>query len=523
MDIVWLQRDFGLYIVNLFDTYFAARALGFPGHGLAYLLKKYIDFDADKQYQLADWRLRPLPTEMLHYAQSDTHFLLHIFDHLRNALLSYPFPEPGAPESKLADVLTGSRDTALKTYVREPYDAENGTGQLGWANILLKQNNHGLNPEQMAVFKALHHWRDTTARAEDEGHHFVLPRHQLFALARLMPEDVPGVLRTAGHAGDLLKRRVDEVVAAITKGREAPEAVAWREVQEAAAKAAEEAAAAAASNASKAATDSAAATRRIDIFRITSTDLSSSDSKFVPTAKSSIEHLRAGSSTFWGAAAPEPRYIDPDTSAADSSGKSAPSLAIPLPHLTAEVFVDPTQQTAPAAAQKDPGARAEHEYVRPEARPAKAATEEVMVIRQIGGGRKRKHDATLSPTLADDDTSNQDPTTAASDAPGTTGSGSDEKKLSKAERKAAKKAKKEAEAAAAAEGKADGEAGFQPFDYSTAPSVLHSKHGTDDGKKAKREKKKREKVFEPYKGMGDAPKGLGRGQKERAGRSGTFK
>jgi exosome complex exonuclease RRP6 len=58
MDIIWLQRDFGLYVVGLFDTYWAARVLQFSGHGLAYLLKKYVDFDSDKQYQLADWRLR---------------------------------------------------------------------------------------------------------------------------------------------------------------------------------------------------------------------------------------------------------------------------------------------------------------------------------------------------------------------------------------------------------------------------------------------------------------------------------
>lgn len=37
-DVVWLQQDFGIYIVNLFDTGQAARVLGFPSAGLAYLL-----------------------------------------------------------------------------------------------------------------------------------------------------------------------------------------------------------------------------------------------------------------------------------------------------------------------------------------------------------------------------------------------------------------------------------------------------------------------------------------------------
>ena len=58
MDVIWLQRDFGLYLVGLFDTYYASRALGFPKLSLAYLLKTFVDFDAQKQYQTADWRIR---------------------------------------------------------------------------------------------------------------------------------------------------------------------------------------------------------------------------------------------------------------------------------------------------------------------------------------------------------------------------------------------------------------------------------------------------------------------------------
>jgi exosome complex exonuclease RRP6 len=58
MDIVWLQRDLGLYIVGLFDTYHAARSLGYTGGSLAFLLEKFVNFKAQKQYQMADWRIR---------------------------------------------------------------------------------------------------------------------------------------------------------------------------------------------------------------------------------------------------------------------------------------------------------------------------------------------------------------------------------------------------------------------------------------------------------------------------------
>ena len=58
MDMIWLQRDFGLYVVGLFDTFHASRSLGYPKNSLAYLLKHFADFDAAKQYQMADWRVR---------------------------------------------------------------------------------------------------------------------------------------------------------------------------------------------------------------------------------------------------------------------------------------------------------------------------------------------------------------------------------------------------------------------------------------------------------------------------------
>jgi len=42
----------------MFDTHQAAKELNFPTLSLAYLLKTYCNIDANKQYQLADWRIR---------------------------------------------------------------------------------------------------------------------------------------------------------------------------------------------------------------------------------------------------------------------------------------------------------------------------------------------------------------------------------------------------------------------------------------------------------------------------------
>lgn len=83
MDTKWLQRDFNIHIINLFDTYRASRVMGFQKHSYAALLSHYCNQNTDKTYQLADWRMRPLTAEMIHYARIDTHFLLEIFDLLR--------------------------------------------------------------------------------------------------------------------------------------------------------------------------------------------------------------------------------------------------------------------------------------------------------------------------------------------------------------------------------------------------------------------------------------------------------
>ena len=42
----------------MFDTHQAAKELNFPTLSLAYLLKTYCNVDANKQFQLADWRIR---------------------------------------------------------------------------------------------------------------------------------------------------------------------------------------------------------------------------------------------------------------------------------------------------------------------------------------------------------------------------------------------------------------------------------------------------------------------------------
>jgi exosome complex exonuclease RRP6 len=91
---------------------------------------------ADKKYQMADWRIRPLPQEMVDYARADTHYLLYIYDNMRNELLENSNPET---HNLLHASLDRSKNTCSQVFSFPVYDVENGLGPGGWAVMLKKQ------------------------------------------------------------------------------------------------------------------------------------------------------------------------------------------------------------------------------------------------------------------------------------------------------------------------------------------------------------------------------------------------
>lgn len=162
-DVEWLQRDFGLYVVNMFDTGQAARVLGLKGHGLAYLLQHYCSVMADKKYQLADWRTRPLPADMLKYAREDTHYLLHIYDRMRLELFEKgSISSPENPRALLRAVMHKSTGLCLKVY-EKPVVKDFNYYMIVSKNSLLQTEG------QIRVLKMLLKWRDYVARLDDES------------------------------------------------------------------------------------------------------------------------------------------------------------------------------------------------------------------------------------------------------------------------------------------------------------------------------------------------------------------
>lgn len=185
-DVGWLQRDFGIYIVNLFDTGRASRALPhFSRAGLAYLLSKYANVEADKKHQLSDWRQRPLPSDMLAYAVSDTMYLLDIYDKLRVELVKH---DKKSNDISIEAVLDASKKVCLIRYDKEPFKPN------AYRNLIMagRGNKKGLSlsEDKDKLLKCLFDWRDNTAREEDESVQHVCGNRGLVRIASTCPQTI---------------------------------------------------------------------------------------------------------------------------------------------------------------------------------------------------------------------------------------------------------------------------------------------------------------------------------------------
>uniref|UniRef100_A0A8D3BVZ6 Exosome complex component 10 n=1 Tax=Scophthalmus maximus TaxID=52904 RepID=A0A8D3BVZ6_SCOMX len=210
-DIEWLQRDFGLYVVNLFDTHQASRALNLARHSLDHLLKHFCTVDSDKRYQLADWRIRPLPDEMVQYARTDTHYLLYIYDCVKTQLLETNHGQPGLLQS----VWNKSKDISLKKYVKPIFTEES------YLELQRKQKR-SLNTQQHTAFRLLFAWRNKLARQEDESTGYVLPTHMMIKISEELPREPQGIIACCNPVPPLVRQQINELHSLVQQAREMP-------------------------------------------------------------------------------------------------------------------------------------------------------------------------------------------------------------------------------------------------------------------------------------------------------------
>ncbi|XP_076859303.1 exosome complex component 10 [Brachyhypopomus gauderio] len=211
MDIEWLQKDFGVYVVNMFDTHQAARSLNLGRNSLDHLLKIFCNVDANKRYQLADWRIRPLPDEMMNYAQGDTHYLLYVYDRLRADLFDAANGQP----SLVQVVWSKSRDLSLKKYMKPIFTEDS------YMEPYRKQKK-SFNSQQLVAFRLLYGWRDKLAREEDESTGYILPNHMLTKIAEELPKEPQGIVACCNPTPPLVRQQLNELHQLIKQAREIP-------------------------------------------------------------------------------------------------------------------------------------------------------------------------------------------------------------------------------------------------------------------------------------------------------------
>ena len=147
---------------------------------------------------------------MFYYARSDTHYLLYIYDNLRNELVSQSNRD-NPEEDFIGFAVQRSKAQALARYEHLECNPKTGEGARGWKLHVLKFPHNYLSGEQFAIFKALWNWRDETARREDESPSFVLPQQALYDIPKLSPPDARALYSLIPQSGFLAKKELDVI------------------------------------------------------------------------------------------------------------------------------------------------------------------------------------------------------------------------------------------------------------------------------------------------------------------------
>ncbi|CAH1133564.1 unnamed protein product [Ceutorhynchus assimilis] len=210
-DILWLQRDLSLYIVNMFDTYFASKLLDYSGLSLAYLMQRFCKFVPNKKFQLADWRIRPLPDELKTYAREDTHYLIYIYQNMRNELID----RANGKTNLLKSVIDSSKALCLKRYVKPFWNDDSHLE-------LYRRCRRMFDNKQLYAFKHLYKWRDNIARQEDESTGYVLPNNMLLEISERLPREMQGILGCCNPIPPLVKSNLLELHKILLKAIEQP-------------------------------------------------------------------------------------------------------------------------------------------------------------------------------------------------------------------------------------------------------------------------------------------------------------
>jgi ribonuclease D len=202
-DVAILRRQWSAGFANVFDTQVAAGFAGFSAQaGYTGLLHDVLKVRLAKSASFTRWDSRPLTPEQLRYAREDVEHLLALADDIQARLLA---------RGRLEWAREECRAIAEATDERDPEEA--------WRRL---PRITGLGPKERAVARELAAWRERVAAAEDRPVGAVLRDPTVVELAKRQPTARRELAQIRGAGPEVVRRRADDIVAAIERGRAAP-------------------------------------------------------------------------------------------------------------------------------------------------------------------------------------------------------------------------------------------------------------------------------------------------------------
>jgi ribonuclease D len=171
-DVMVLKRDFGFTLANIFDTMIATRILGWKHIGLGAVLGERFGVEVNKSNQRANWGQRPLPPNLIQYAQIDTHFLLPLRDELDKELEK-----------------AGHLEEARELFA-EVCTAQWNGGHFDPDDFWHLSGARSLEPAALAILRELYLYREEQARQRDLPVFKVMTDDVLLTLAAAAPRSL---------------------------------------------------------------------------------------------------------------------------------------------------------------------------------------------------------------------------------------------------------------------------------------------------------------------------------------------
>jgi ribonuclease D len=203
-DIMTLKRDFDFHFANLFDTMVAVRVLGRKNVGLGSILESEFGVRPDKRLQRANWGQRPLPRELLKYAQLDTHYLIPLRERLQ-------------AELKAADRLALAKEDFRRVCKVNGFGFNNGKSDGVWRI----SGSYDLQPQQAAILHELAAYREQMAQLLDRPLFKVINDQTLVDIALASPQNIEELSRIKGMSRGQVQRHGLALLEAVQRGLQA--------------------------------------------------------------------------------------------------------------------------------------------------------------------------------------------------------------------------------------------------------------------------------------------------------------